>query len=88
MGYIDEVFGIKSAKSVQKHIEKITAKDIHVYKSADFVHVIWSLGDKLHEYKIKCHVIYVMKEEELQKAVDMVLNTTNEYHKKKYESTN
>jgi len=81
MGYIDKVFGIKSAKSLEKHIKKITAKDIHVYKSPDYVHVIWSLGDNLHEHKIKAHVIYCMQEEELQEAVDVVLKSTNEYLK-------
>ena len=81
MGYIDQVFGIKSAKSLQKHIEKITGKDIRVFKTSDHVNIIWSLGDKLHEFKIEAHVIYCMREEELQIAVDTILETSNDYYK-------
>lgn len=81
MGYIDNKLGIKSTKSLQKYLQKITAKDVHVYKSSDYIHIIWSLGDKLYEHKIKANVIYCVKEEELHETIDVILKTTNEYLK-------
>jgi hypothetical protein len=42
---------------------------------ADVVRVIWALDNKLHHYDIKAHVIYCIQEEELQLAVDVVMDS-------------
>lgn len=79
MGYIDELYGIKSAKSLEKYIHKITAKEVIVIKTADNLRIIWALADNLHTYDIKAHVIYCVQEEELNEAVDFILNSINEH---------
>ena len=83
MGYIDEKYGIKSSKSLEKYIYKMAAKEVIVIKMADNLRIIWALGDKLHTYDIKAHVIYCVKEEELNEAVDFILNSINENLKNK-----
>lgn len=75
MGYIDELYGIKSAKAMEKHITKITAIDVMCIKMADVVRVIWAVDNKLHHYDIKGHVIYIIKDDELQLAVQSVLDS-------------
>ena len=75
MAYIDDKFKIKSAKALEKHIIKITAVEVMCIKMADVVRVIWALDNKLHHYDIKAHVIYCIQEEELQLAVDVVMNS-------------
>lgn len=60
MGYIDAVYGIKSAKQMEKHITKITAIEVMCIKMADVVRVIWANENKLNHYDIKAHVIYCM----------------------------
>jgi len=75
MGYIDEVFKIKSAKSMEKHITKITAIEVMCIKMADVVRVIWAVDNKLHHYDIKGSVIYIIKEDALQLAVQTVLDS-------------
>ncbi len=39
---------------------------------ADVVRVIWAKDNKLNHFDIKASVIYVIKEEKLQEAVDAV----------------
>lgn len=75
MGYIDETLKIKSAKAVEKHIRKITAIDVMCIKMPDVVRVIWAVDNKLHHYDISGSVIYIIKEDALQKAVDAVLDS-------------
>ena len=75
MAYIDDKFKIKSAKALEKHIIKITAVEVMCVKMADAVRVIWALDNKLHHYDIKAHVIYCIQEEELQLAVDVVMDS-------------
>jgi hypothetical protein len=75
MGYIDEVFKIKSAKAMEKHITKITAIEVMCIKMADVVRVIWAVDNKLHHYDIKGSVIYIIKEDALQLAVQTVLDS-------------
>ena len=75
MSYIDEKFKIKSAKAMQKHITKITAIEVMCIKMADVVRVIWAMDNKLNHFDIKASVIYVIKEEQLQEAVDAVMGT-------------
>lgn len=75
MGYIDDKFGIKTAKALEKHIYKITSKEVMVIKTADHLKLIWALGDKLHIHQIDAHVIYVVKEEVLDEAVKVVMDS-------------
>lgn len=75
MSYIDEKFKIKSAKAMEKHITKITAIEVMCIKMADVVRVIWAMDNKLNHFDIKASVIYVIKEEQLQEAVDAVMGT-------------
>jgi hypothetical protein len=73
MGYIDDKFKIRSTRAMEKHITKITAIEVMCIKMADVVRVIWAMGNKLNHFDIKASVIYVIKEEELQEAVDAVM---------------
>lgn len=75
MGYIDTLYGIKSAKAMEKHITKITAIDVMCIKMVDVVRVIWAIDNKLCHYDIKGHVIYIIEEEALQEAVQFVLDS-------------
>ena len=75
MDYIDDKYKIKSAKGVEKHITKITAVEVMCIKMADVVRVIWAVDNKLHHYDIKGSVIYIIKEDALQKAVDTVMDS-------------
>ena len=75
MGYIDDLYKIKSAKAMEKYITKITAIEVMCIKMADVVRVIWAVDNKLNHYDIKGHVIYVIKDEELQQAVQFVLDS-------------
>lgn len=75
MGYIDDKFGIKTAKALEKHIYKLTSKEVMVIKTADHLKLIWALGDKLHTHKIDAHVIYVVEEEALDKAINVVMDS-------------
>jgi hypothetical protein len=79
MGYIDKKFGIKSAKSLEKYIKTITAKEVMVIKMANSLRLIWALGDDLHTYDIEAHVIYIVEEEELHKATDFILVSLNDH---------
>lgn len=72
MGYIDDILGIKSAKSMENYITNITTIKVMCIKMADVVRVIWAKDNKLNHFDIKARVIYVIKEEELQEAVDAV----------------
>ena len=78
MGYIDDLYKIKSAKAMEKYITKITAIEVMCIKMADVVRVIWAVNNKLHHYDIKGHVIYVIEEEALQQAVQFVLDSVKE----------
>ena len=83
MEYIDDKFKIKSAKAMEKHITKITAIEVMCIKMADVVRVIWAVDNKPHHYDIKGSVIYIIKEDALQKAVDAVMDSyTNDVKKK------
>lgn len=75
MGYIDKTLKIKSAKGIEKYIEKITAIEVMCIKMPDVVRVLWAVNNKLHHYDINGSVIYVIKEEDLQKAIDAVLDS-------------
>lgn len=75
MDYIDDKYKIKTAKGVEKHIRKITAVEVMCIKMADVVRVIWALDNKLHYYDISGSVIYIIKEDALQKAVDAVMTS-------------
>jgi hypothetical protein len=86
MGYIDEVFKIKSAKAMEKHITKITAIEVMCIKMADVVRVIWAVDNKLHHYDIKGSVIYIIKEDALQLAVQTVLDSVKPPKKELSES--
>lgn len=86
MGYIDEVFKIKSAKAMEKHITKITAIDVMCIKMADVVRVIWAVDNKLHHHDVKGSVIYVIKEDALQEAVQSVLDSVKPPKKELSES--
>jgi hypothetical protein len=79
MGYIDEVFGIKSAKALEKYIYKITAKEVMVIKMANSLRIIWGLDNKLHTYDIDAITIYIVEEEELHKATDFILDSLNNH---------
>lgn len=83
MGYITNKYGIKSASGLEKHIYKLTAKEVIVVKTADHLKVIWALGDKLHTHKIDAHVIYVVKEEALDEAVKVIMDSMTEHVTKK-----
>ncbi len=72
MGYIDDILGIKSAKSMENYITNITTIKVMCIKMADVVRVIWAKDNKLNHFDIKASVIYVIKEEKLQEAVDAV----------------
>jgi hypothetical protein len=80
--YIDDKFKIKSVKAMEKHITKITAVEVMCIKMADVVRVIWAVDNKLNHYDIKGSVIYVIKEDALQKAVDAVMNSYINHLKK------
>ena len=86
MGYIDEVFKIKSAKAMEKHITKITAIDVMCIKMADVVRVIWAVDNKLHHHDVKGSVIYIIKEDALQEAVNVVLDSVKPPKKELSES--
>lgn len=86
MGYIDEVFKIKSAKAMEKHITKITAIDVMCIKMADVVRVIWAVDNKLHHHDVKGSVIYIIKEDALQEAVQSVLDSVKPPKKELSES--
>lgn len=75
MGYIDDKYGIKTAKALEKHIYKLTAKEVMVMKTADHLKLIWALGDKLHTHNIDAHVIYTVQEEELDEAIKVVMDS-------------
>ena len=75
MNYIDVKYGIKTTKAMEKHITKITAIDVMCIKMADVVRVLWAVENKLHHHDIKASVIYIIKEEELDKAIDSVLDS-------------
>ena len=75
MGYIDDKFKIKSAKAMEKHITKVTNVEVMCIKMADVVRVIWAKGNKLNHFDIKASVIYVIKEEALQEAVDAIITS-------------
>ncbi len=81
MGYIDDKFKIRSAKAMEKHITKITAIEVMCIKMADVVRVIWAMDNKLNHFDIKAGVIYVIKEEELQEAVDAVMASFKKHNK-------
>ena len=72
MAYIDEKYKIKTAKAMEKHITKVTGIEVMCIKMADVVRVIWAVDNKLNHFDIKACVIYVIKEKELQEAVDAV----------------
>ena len=73
MSYIDDEFKIKSTKSMEKHITTITAIEVMCIKMSDVVRVIWAVDNKLNHFDIKASVIYVIKVEELQEAIDAVM---------------
>ena len=73
MSYIDDEFKIKSTKSMEKHITTITAIEVMCIKMSDVVRVIWAVDNKLNHFDIKASVIYVIKVEELQEAIDAVI---------------
>jgi len=75
MGYIDDIFKIKSAKAMENHITKITNIEVMCIKMADVVRVIWAKDNKLNHFDIKASVIYVIKEEALQEAVDAIITS-------------
>ena len=75
MGYIDDKFKIKSARAMEKHITWITGIEVMCIKMADVVRVIWAKDNKLNHFDIKASVIYVIKEEALQEAIDAVMTT-------------
>jgi hypothetical protein len=83
MGYIDEKYGIKTAKALEKHIYKLTAKEVMVMKTADHLKLIWALGDKLHTHKIDAHVIYTVQEKELDEAIKVVMDSMTAHVTKK-----
>jgi hypothetical protein len=85
MEYIDDKFKIKSAKAMEKHITKISAIEVMCIKMADVVRVIWAVDNKLHHYDIKGSVIYIIKEDALQKAVDTVMDSYTNHLKKEHE---
>lgn len=75
MAYIDDKFKIKSARAMEKHITKITNIEVMCIKMADVVRVIWAKDNKLNHFDIKASVIYVIQEEELQEAIDAVVDS-------------
>lgn len=75
MGYIDDRFKIKSARAMEKHINKITNIEVMCIKMADVVRILWAKDNKLNHFDIKASVIYVIQEEELQEAVDAVMDS-------------
>lgn len=79
MGYISDIYGIKTARGLEKHIYKLTAKEVIVIKTADHLKVIWALNDELYTYDINAHTIYVVEEEALDKAVKVVMDSMTDH---------
>lgn len=79
MVYISDIYGIKTARGLEKHIYKLTAKEVIVIKTADHLKVIWALGDELYTYDINAHTIYVVEEEALDKAVKVVMDSMTDH---------
>lgn len=75
MEYIDKKFGIKTTKAMEKHIFKLTAIKVMCIKLSDVVRVIWAVDNKLHHYEIEASVIYIIKEDALEQAVQAVLDS-------------
>lgn len=55
MSYIDEVLGIKSAKSLEKYLKNELNIDLIVLKTPDYLRVIWAINSNLFTYDIRAH---------------------------------
>jgi hypothetical protein len=78
MGYIDEELGIKSAKSLEKYLSKELDRDLIVLKTPEYLRVIWAINSKLFTYDIKAHVIYCVKVEEIEEAINIIRKRIND----------
>jgi hypothetical protein len=75
MGNIGKSLGIKSSRSLEKHIKKVTDKDVMVIKMSDNLRVIWAMDNELKTYNIKAHVIYILKDSDIDECVDEILKS-------------
>jgi hypothetical protein len=78
MSYIDEMLGIKSAKSLEKYLKNELNIDLIVVKTADYLRVIWAINSNLFTYDIRAHVIYCVKIEEIEEAINVIRKRIND----------
>jgi hypothetical protein len=77
MGYIDKELGIKSVSGIKKYLTKYFNDkgyqiELDCVKVASSVRCFWAINNKLHQYDMDGHVIYVIKEENLNKLIEEI----------------
>lgn len=74
--YIDSL-NIKTVSGIVKYIKTQVDINIDGVKTDTFVKLFWMSKDKLHTYKIRASVIYVIKLPEIEEAIKAIKLTLN-----------
>ena len=80
MGYIREELGIKSVTGLTKWFKSELIKrektvEIDCVKVDRYIYVYWAVNNKLHKYEIPAPVVYVIKEESLDRAIEQIISS-------------
>ena len=76
--YLDDM-GIKSIVGLNwfQNELKVAGKTVEMecVKIEKGVNIFWAVKNKLHKHEIQCSVIYVMQEEDLKNALNLIIKS-------------